>query len=1194
MQDTYKTILDSYAKRLISTNSRTRTIYYSKNNKYIIDVARYMKKVSEEELKKFFCSENGLGTLKLAYGGMSTSKANEMFDLYINKQIDEEYILEKYRYFTKEDFSRLKKEGTSCYIELYNKHERLKKKEFHQLFKVSEENESIIKQIGKDDLYIGYPYIQGRFNKDKVVRAPLMLHKINMTISGENVIINNVGTKILNPVFIMSYLVENEITYKDSLDFEIVEDDYMPVVDKIFKNIGIKYVNNVFGYAIQDMKDLTKAEFKETYNYVDNNFEIINGMTIGIFPISDKKIYDDVKDLRDSEEINKMLNAFYDKGSDAVLFEDKVEDVNEKELKYITVLDYSQKKTLQEALNKNCIIQGPPGTGKSQVISNIAANLLLNRRNTLFCSEKRTATDVIYNRLGKLNAFALLLHDHVSEKNYFYDSIVKAVETAKDNIDRYKKKSFNFNQDYKIESFFNNSKKYNSVVNGEYHGLTFREVMVNKDKELLNEEIYERLSKLVKDEGELETLIYKYEASDLYQTAIKWQRELEKEYYSKYKLKTDKLLKINEVYKEVNECKNNYVKNNKVNEFVNDVSASNNFFKKIFNKNIELEEYCKDFLDESKHDFTVFSNVPFKGNDQKDLFVLKFEYNLSNEDILNNYIIYISKKVYKDIDLVFATHYTSSYDELMKEAFENMDSKREDSIEFIARSCSADIKEKLSSSKYNDQVQKLLGEINKKRKPPIKVIIDKYFEILQIIFPIWIMTPDVVSAVIPLREGIFDKVIFDEASQLFIEKAIPAIARSNSVVICGDSKQLRPTLFFESRYDETEEDIMVEVEQESALTENSLLDYATTSNKYVSSMLQYHYRCYYKELINFSNYAFYNGDLVFATNIKGSEILPIETINVDGKWDGQTNMVEATRVVELVKNLLVSRKKDETIGIITLNVNQRDLILDLFEDECKKDKEFATLYRSERERKDPETTEDESIFVKNLESVQGDERDIIIFSISYAKNEKGKIGSSLGEIQRQYGENRLNVAISRAKKKIYIIKSFMGEELTVNDSNKGPSYFKKYLRYADNLNNYDSEASKELLNSLLTEEKEEVKNSEGLWLEEDVYNHLIKNIDTSLYEIRRGVEIGSFIINLAIYDKETNMLLFGIECSGVKDYSNEAQVSDDIYRHYYLQIRGWDIYKLWITDWFNDKDGEIKKISDKLNGLKEIKNIDFN
>lgn len=1194
MQDTYKTILDSYAKRLISTNSRTRTIYYSKNNKYIIDVARYMKMVEEEELKKFFATENGTTSLKLSYGGLSTSKANEMFDLYINKQIDEEYILEKYRYFSKEDFARLKKEGTDCYIELYNKHERLKKKEFHKLFKINDENEAIIKQIGKDDLYIGYPYIQGRFNKDKVVRAPLMLHKINMTVTGENIIIHNAGIKILNPVFIMSYLVENEITYKDSLDFEIVEDDYMPVVDKIFKNIGIKYTNNVYGLAIQDMKDLTKAEFKETYNYVDNTFEIINGMTIGIFPISDKKIYDDVKDLKDSEEINKMLNTFYDKGSDVQLFEEKVEDVDESSLKYITVLDYSQKKTLQEALNKNCIIQGPPGTGKSQVIANIAANLLLNRKNTLFCSEKRTATDVIYNRLGKLNAFALLLHDHVSEKNYFYDSIVKAVETAKDNIDKYKKKSFNFNQDYKIETFFNNSKKYNSIVNGDYNGLTYKEIMFNKDKELQNEDIFERISKNVNSKDELETLIYKYEATDLYQIAIKWDRELTKEYYSKYKFKTNKLLKINDVYKEVSECNNNYVKNNIVNEFVYGVKASNNLFKKIFNKNIELEETCKDFLDESKHDFSVFSKTPFVDEMQKDLFVLKFDFELTNEDILNNYIIYISKKLYKDIDLVFATHYTSTYDEAMKEAFENMDTKREDSIEFIARNCSADIKEKLSSSKYNDQVQKLLGEINKKRKPPIKVIIDKYFEILQIIFPIWIMTPDVVSAVIPLREGIFDKVIFDEASQLFIEKAVPAISRSNSVVICGDSKQLRPTLFFESRYDETEEEVLAEVEQESALTENSLLDYATTSNKYTSSMLQYHYRCYYKELINFSNYAFYNGDLVFATNIKGKELLPIETINVDGVWDGETNVTEAERVVSLVKDLLVNRKSNETIGIVTLNVNQRDLILEMFEEECKKDATFAHLYRSERERKDPETTEDESIFVKNLESVQGDERDIIIFSISYSKNAKGKIGSSLGELQRQYGENRLNVAISRAKKKIYIIKSFMGEELMVNDANKGPAYFKKYLRYADILNSVDIGASKDLLNSLLTEEKEKTQNNEGLWLEEEIYNKLIDEIDTSIYEVKRGVEIGSFIINLAIYDKSTNCLLMGIECSGVKDYANEAQVSDEVYKHYYLQIRGWNIYKLWITDWFNDKEAEIKKICDKLNGLKEIKNIDFN
>jgi len=1189
MKDTYKIILDSYAKRLITTNSRSRTIYYSKNNKYIIDLARYMKSLKEEEVKKFFFTENGATSLKLSYGGLSTSKANKMFDAYINKEIDEEYILEKYRYFSKEDFDRLKREKTASYIELYNKHERLKKKEFHKLYKINEENESIIKQIGKDDLYIGYPYIQGRFNKDKVVRAPLVLHKVSLDVSGENIVINNEGVKLLNPVFIMSYLVENEITYKDSLDFEIIEDNYMEIVEKIFKNIGIKYVNNIYGFAIEDMRDLTKGEFKEIYNYVDNNFEFINSMTLGIFPISDKKIYDDVVDLRDSENVNMMLNAFYDKNSEARVFEDNIKDIDEKMIKYVTVLDYSQKKTLQDAIDNNCIIQGPPGTGKSQVIANIAANLLLNRKNVLFCSEKRTATDVIYNRLGKLNSFALLLHDHVSEKNAFYDSIVNAIETAKDNINKYKNKSFSFNQDYKIESFFNNSKKYASIINGQYRGLSYKDVLINKDKEVSYIECFEKLAKIIDNKDELQTFIYKYEASVLYDVAIKWKKELSKEYYSKYDFNVDKLLKINDVFNKISKTDNNYIKNNMIVSFVKDEKVSSNFFAKIFNKNIELNDVSKDFLDVSIHDFSVFNEIPFISEEEKILYALKFEYGFNNEEILKNFVAYICKEVFKEIDLAFLENYTSTYDEKMKEVFENMDTKIEESIEFIARSCSADIKERLSSSAFNNQIQKLLGEINKKRKPPIRVIIEKYFDILQIIFPIWIMTPDVVSAVIPLREGIFDKVIFDEASQLFIEKAIPSIARSKSVVICGDSKQLRPTLFFESRYDETEEEVYSDIEQESALTENSLLDYATTSNKYISNMLRYHYRCFYKELIDFSNYAFYDGNLVFATNVKGNEPMPIETINVDGVWDGEVNLIEAKRVVELIKDLLINRKNNETIGVVTLNVNQRDLILDLLDDESKKDKSFAPLYRKERERIDEETTEDESLFVKNLESVQGDERDIIIFSISYSKNKKGNIGSSLGEIQRQYGENRLNVAISRAKKKIYIIKSFMGEELSINENNKGPAYFKKYICYADILNGDTPNLSKTLLLSLTGGNKEIINLNDDSWLEEEIYNKLINVIDSSIYEIKRDVEIGSFVINLAIYDKVTNNYLLGIECFERKDYTNESETSDDVYRQYYLKIRGWNIHKLWISDWLNDEDEEISKIFVKLNALKEDK-----
>jgi hypothetical protein len=343
-------------------------------------------------------------------------------------------------------------------------------------------------------------------------------------------------------------------------------------------------------------------------------------------------------------------------------------------------------------------------------------------------------------------------------------------------------------------------------------------------------------------------------------------------------------------------------------------------------------------------------------------------------------------------------------------------------------------------------------------------------------------------------------------------------------------------------------------------------------------MLRYHYRCYYKELINFSNYAFYNGDLVFASNAKGDEKKPLETINVNGKWDGEKNIIEANKTVELIKELLINRKNNETIGVITLNVNQRDLILDCLDEECKKDDRFASLYHNERVRKDEKTGEDESLFVKNLESVQGDERDIIIFSISYSKNGKGKIGSSLGEIQRQYGENRLNVAISRAKKKIYIIKSFMGEDLTINDNNKGPLYFKKYLCYADALNSDKTDLSKNLLLSLSEVDNKVMDVENNGWFEDDVYHCLINSIDLSLFDVKRNIEVGSFVIKLAVFDKKNNKYLLGIDCVESRNNINENQISDDVYKQYYLENRGWDIYKVWITDWYINKDAEIRGI----------------
>ena len=136
MQDTYKIILDSYAKRLITTNSRTRTIYYSKNNKYIIDMARFINMLPKEEFKNFFSSETEVPELKFTYGAMSTSRAYKLFDKLLSSEISEEEFIKEFPLFTKSDIDKLKKEKKDCYVELYNKYEKIKRSEIYQIKKI--------------------------------------------------------------------------------------------------------------------------------------------------------------------------------------------------------------------------------------------------------------------------------------------------------------------------------------------------------------------------------------------------------------------------------------------------------------------------------------------------------------------------------------------------------------------------------------------------------------------------------------------------------------------------------------------------------------------------------------------------------------------------------------------------------------------------------------------------------------------------------------------------------------------------------------------------------------------------------------------------------------------------------------------------------------------------------------------------
>ena len=334
--------------------------------------------------------------------------------------------------------------------------------------------------------------------------------------------------------------------------------------------------------------------------------------------------------------------------------------------------------------------------------------------------------------------------------------------------------------------------------------------------------------------------------------------------------------------------------------------------------------------------------------------------------------------------------------------------------------------ERLEYNRLNNLVtyRDLHHQATKKKKLwPLRKLISEYSQELFQLMPCWMASPESVSAIFPMSE-LFDIVIFDEASQCFAERGIPAMYRGKQIFIAGDDKQLRPNELYQARWDEETEDPDMEVE--------SLLELA---KRYLPSVhLQSHYRSQRIELIDFSNEYFYGGRLQLLPHrdIVNQAIPAIEYCKIDGVWENHTNEMEAGAIVEKVFDILEKHPQKE-IGVVTFNAPQQLLVMDLLEAEAER-----------RARTLPDT-----LFVKNIENVQGDEKDIIIFSIGYAPGKKGRMSMQFGSLNTIGGENRLNVAITRAREKIILVTSIRPDQLKVEKiKNEGPKLLRKYLQYA--------------------------------------------------------------------------------------------------------------------------------------------------
>ena len=531
-------------------------------------------------------------------------------------------------------------------------------------------------------------------------------------------------------------------------------------------------------------------------------------------------------------------------------------------------------------------------------------------------------------------------------------------------------------------------------------------------------------------------------------------------------------------------------------------------------------------------------------------------------------------------------HEVLHYEEVCKDQlatildFENITAKI-----FKLKEAQLDIAYKLCAGKNSREYETLyegakdnkdyLYQISKKQKFwPIRQTMEIYGRFILTLFPCWLLSPENVSNLLPLEKNMFDIVIFDEASQVFIESTIPTIYRGKSIVVAGDDKQLRPSATFMKRYLGADPEQMEDYSVQAALEVDSLLDLAVA--RYDSANLTYHYRSRNSELIDFSNAAFYSSSLQIAPNIsKNKASRPIERYKVAGKWIDRKNPIEAKKIVELLKEIFRDRKNNESIGIITFNSEQQSCIADAIDYEMTRDADFRSSMLKERHRLDG--GEDTSIFIKNLENVQGDERDIIIFSIGYAENETGKLYTSFGSLSVEGGENRLNVAITRAKTKIIVVTSIEPEELKVEGSKHlGPKLLKKYLTYVRAVAKNDAAETKVILSELdPSETKAESLYTSLVAVEEQMKERLEK----LGYKVETALGNRNNRISLAVYDEKSDRYLVGVELDKDAFASSSSCMERDVYKPRFLESRGWTVVRVWCRDWWLSPTKVVKSIA---------------
>ncbi len=1122
------------------------------------------------------------------------------------------------------------------------------------------------KERGFSEQYVAEQFLEGFFADGSPFRAPLILTPVTFVVDRvAKKIKPNFSASIVNRSFLLA------LSKYHKLDISFAELETISVEDifTFLEKNGITFIR-------KSAKGFVEGEVSK--NLVESGWVLYNYKILGEFPQIQNSINQDYDTLIAQNISNELFSHVT--GNITAHKLSYVEDPSEVNQYFITRPDVSQEQALLHARReRGIVIHGPPGTGKSQVITNTIADHLALGKTVLVVCEKRAALDVVYNRLQRLQDFAVLAHS--PNRAQVYESMRQRIEKRNSLVTQTVQREDLLALSHEFDTTLRRVKSYVHTTQQKLacgHSPFF--LYTHAQKEQVHTQIpfahkftQSQLTAFLAKVSQFET-----DSQRIFSDTYIW---FNRKSFAKvdFALLTQQLQQLLRTCQKVSEFQPSLVKQDLVlftpSPFMLktmgwQLSHFNKFKDSIFRfidpfwlftavrakrvireqqlglltkrwevlspefKKVHLllrglpvnKQWREAFWNalytyksvnyvqgaiEALDDFTILQKLD-------SLSLSRFERKLFT--ILRNLPVLIgldeqstartgkSKAVQSHKSSKVATQ--SSVAELSgvswKSYLENSlyvswlsvyEKSQGKSYAHSHYLTDVELLNTLLTKKHSqcadflyqklydklDSATQLLHEISKKRNiPTLRELIQQNEQSVFSQFPVWMCSPQTVSDIFPLKPDLFDVVIFDEASQTKLEQALPSIVRAKKMIVSGDDKQLPPTSFFETISDEE-----YELEVKALLEDESLL--VRSKTVFPSVVLQHHYRSKQEPLIAFSNHAFYHGDLlVLPTNSITQK--PITYLNVKGKWEDSVNSVEAKRVVSLIKE----RIGEKTIGVITFNSKQRDLILDLLDAEARKDSQFAKKLDAEFARNDE--GEFVGLFVKNIENVQGDEREVIIFSIAYAKGVGGKLRYNFGPLNGMYGPNRLNVAISRAKEEIVLVTSLEPSEFTYKGEFAGPKLLERYLTYCHAISSGDTQRAQSILYALHDSAGGTARSSQAA----------TQQLAADSFTVQFRTSLAAHITQHATAEQKGQNGLRVVESVGSEGYAFSAGLINsrstkfavvvetedilmpitsikerEVYRPSILKAYGWNVNRVYASEWYAHRNRILRQITNQ-------------